>query len=116
MPFIDISYDDTLSQPELRQLADALPEVLAEALDCPEDPHVGPPEPGDIEIRFRSRGPLDVGGLNCVVEVRTRLFPSRVDNKQERAELIRNRLTRRLNQTSKLGVWLILSEGAWAQS
>jgi hypothetical protein len=39
-----------------------------------------------------------------------------VDNKQERAELIRDRLTQQLNRAGKLGVWLVLAEGAWAQS
>ena len=36
----------------------------------------------DIEIRFRSGHALDVGGLDVVIEVRTRLFASRADDKQ----------------------------------
>jgi hypothetical protein len=45
--------------------------------------------------------------------VRTRLFPSRLDDKQRRADLLRERLAP-LN-VERLGVWLILTEGAWSQ-
>ena len=52
-------------------------------------------EPGDIEIRFRKKSPLDVGAdLDVVIEVRTKLFEHRVQGKQQRADLIRDRLSR----------------------
>src|SRR4051812_31917503 len=38
-----------------------LPAIVAEAVDCPEEPWVGPPAKGDIEIRLHRKGPLDVG-------------------------------------------------------
>jgi hypothetical protein len=53
-------------------------------------PTVGPAEPGDIEIRFRKKSPLDVGELDVVVEVRSKLFESRVHDKQRRTDLIRD--------------------------
>ena len=74
----------------------------------------GPPEPGDIEIRFRQKSPLDVGDLDVVIEVRTKLFQHRVLDKQRRADLIRERLSSL--PLGQVGVWLILSEGAWSQS
>ena len=48
-------------------------------------PVTGPVQPGDIEIRFRKKSPLDVGELDVVIEVRTKLFGSRAADKQRRA-------------------------------
>jgi hypothetical protein len=41
-----------------------------------------------MEIRFRKKSPLDVGDLDVVIEVRTKLFEHRVQDKQRRADLI----------------------------
>lgn len=77
-------------------------------------PLTGPVQPGDIDIRFRERSPFDVGGLDVVIEVRTKLFEHRVQDKQRRADLIRDRLSHL--PLGQVGVWLILSEGAWSQN
>lgn len=114
MPLIDVTYDDTLDEPLLHRLRELLPDIVSEAVDCAEEPWTGPPEAGDIEIRFHRRSELDVGDLSVVVEVRTKLFHSRVEDKQRRADLIRDRLS--VLQLEALGVWLILAEGAWSQS
>lgn len=115
MPLIDVTYDATIDASVLRQLGVLLPEIVAEAVDCPEEPWTGPAADGDIEIRFRPKGELDVGALNCVIEVRTKLLPSRVKDKQRRADIIRHRLSSQI-AVGKFGVWLILSDGAWSQS
>lgn len=113
MPLIDVTYDQTVADGSLQALAQLLPEVVSEAIDCPEDPSVGPPQPGDVEVRFRRKSSIDVGELNVLIELRTKLFESRLDDKQQRADRILERLSAlRLGQ---VGVWLILSEGAWAQ-
>lgn len=114
MPLIDVTYDGTVSEAVLHRLAEVLPEVVSEAVDCPEEPWIGPAEPGDIEIRFRKKSQLDVGELDVVIEVRTKLFEHRVQDKQRRADLIRDRLSS--IPLGQIGVWLILSEGAWSQS
>ena len=114
MPLIDVTYDQTVDEDVLHRLAQMLPDVVSEAVDCQEDPWTGPPEPGDIEIRFRQRSQLDVGDLDVVIEVRTKLFEHRVPDKQRRADLIRDRLSS--VPLGRVGVWLILSEGAWSQS
>jgi hypothetical protein len=113
MPLIDVTYHGTVSEELLRRLAEVLPDAVAEAVGCPEDPWTGPTEPGDIEIRFRRKSQLDVGDLDVVIEVRTKLFGHRVQDKQRRADLIRDRLSR--IPLGQVGVWLILSEGAWSQ-
>jgi hypothetical protein len=114
MPLIDVTYDGKMGEEVLRRLGELLPEVVGEAVDCPEEPSTGPVEPGDIEIRFRRKSPLDVGDLDVVIEVRTKLFEHRVRDKQRRADLIRDRLSSL--PLGQIGVWLILSEGAWSQN
>jgi hypothetical protein len=114
VPLVDVTYDHTVDDEVLRQLTEMLPEVVSEAVDCPEEPWVGPLGPGDVEIRFREKSPHDSGELDMVIEVRTKLFTSRVKDKQRRADLIRDRLAP-LN-VERLGVWLILAEGAWSQA
>src|SRR3954468_9468300 len=70
VPLINVTYDaDSVPADALRRLAQVLPDVVAEAVACPEEPWTGPPEVGDIEIRFQQRSPYDVGGLACVIEV-----------------------------------------------
>ena len=116
MPLVDVTYDTTLTEPALRRLGQVLLDVVAEAVGCPEEPWVGPPQPGDIEIRFREKGSLNIGDLNCVIEVRTKLFASRVADKHARAEKIRSAVVAAVPSIGKIGVWLILLEGSWVQS
>ncbi len=115
VPLVQVTHDDSIAEPTLRRLAKLLPAVVAEAVACPEEPWTGPPSMGDIENRFRRKGPLDVGELNCVVEVRTKLFASREADKRERAEMIGTRLSEAEPGLGHLGVWLILCKGAWWQ-
>lgn len=114
MPLVEVTYDRNVTAVELQRLAELLPDLVAEAVDCPEEPWVGPAAPGDIEIRFHPRGQHDVSQLSVVVEVRTKLFASRLDDKQRRADLISNRLAE--YGLSQIGVWLILAEGSWSQA
>lgn len=116
MPLIEVTHDGSLTEPVLRRLAEVLPDIVAEGVACSEEPWSGPPAPGDVEIRFRSKGPFDVGTLNCVIEVRTKFFESRVRDKHERAARIRDRVAAAAPGVGVLGVWLILAEGSWSQA
>jgi hypothetical protein len=109
-----VTYDGNVTEELLRRLAELLPDVIGEAVECPEEPLTGPAGPGDIEIRFREKSQLDVGDLDVVIEIRTKLFGHRVQDKQRRADLIRDRLSGL--SLGQVGVWLILAEGAWSQS
>jgi hypothetical protein len=115
VPLVDVTCADTVPEEALRRLAQLLPDIVAEAVACPEEPWTGPPLPGDIEIRFRARGRFDVGELDCVVEVRTKLLPGRLHDKDQRAERIRCGIVEAEPRLGQLGVWLILHEGSWAQ-
>jgi hypothetical protein len=114
MPLIDVTYGAGVDEEVLRRLGELLPVVVGEAVECPDELFTGPVQPGDIEIRFREKSPLDVGELDVVIEVRTKLFETRVMDKQRRADLIRDRLSHL--PLGQVGVWLILSEGAWSQN
>jgi hypothetical protein len=115
VPLVDVTYDDTVPDGALRKLAALLPDLVSEAVECPEEPWVGPARVGDMEIRFRRKRTLDVGDLQCLIEVRTKLLPSRERDKQRRADLIRDRISGSV-ELGAFGVWLILAEGAWSQS
>ena len=115
VPLVDVTYDDTVSEVALARLGQVLPDIVAEAVACPEEPWTGSPTPGDMEIRFRSKGPFDVGDLACVVEVRTKLLANRLVDKDQRVERIRHRLSETEPQLGQVGVWLILHEGSWTQ-
>jgi hypothetical protein len=113
VPLIDVTYDGTVDENVLHRLGELLPAVVGEAVECPEEPSAGPEQPGDIEIRFRRKSPLDVGDLDVVIEVRTKLFDHRLRDKQRRADLILDRISPL--PLGQVGVWLILAEGAWSQ-
>jgi hypothetical protein len=115
LPLIDVTYDSSVSGESLRRLGEVLPAIVSEAVDCPEEPWIGPPAVGDIEIRFSAKNAFDVGELNCVIEVKTKLFPSRERDKHRRVDLMRDRLSSTI-EIGRFGVWLILCEGAWAQT
>ena len=114
MPLVDVVYSHDVSDHALRDFAELLPDLIAEAVDCPEEPWTGPAGPGDIEIRFRPRGDFDVGHLRFVIEVRTKRLASRMDDKQRRADLVRHGLA--AAGFGAVGVWLILHDGAWSET
>ncbi|HEV2427561.1 MAG TPA: hypothetical protein VGS61_05020 [Acidimicrobiales bacterium] len=114
MPLVDVTCDETVTDAQRGRLLELLVDAVAEAVDCPEEPTVGPPGVGDLEIRLRDKGDWDVGELNVVVEVRTKRLDSRVGDAQARADRLRDRLSDL--GLGAVGVWLILAEGAWSQT
>jgi hypothetical protein len=40
VPFVEVVYDSTITEPMLRQLGELLPGLVAEAVACPEEPAV----------------------------------------------------------------------------
>ena len=113
MPLIDITHDARADEQQLRKLAEVLADVVPVAVDCPEEPLVGPPGVGDLEIRFHPKGALDVGELSVTVEIRTKRYESRARNAQDRADMVRQRLSE--PDLPSVGVWLVLLDGAWSQ-
>jgi hypothetical protein len=114
MPLVDVAFDTRLTPADLARIADLLRKVVPLAVECPEEPIVGPRTAGDLEIRFRPRGVDDVGDLVAVIEVRTKRFASRAANVQDRSDMIRDCLAEL--SIGPVGVWLMLVEGGWSQA
>lgn len=114
VPLVDVTYDPRVGEDALRQLAETLPHEVSVAVECPEEPYDHELAPGDVEVRFRERGPYDVSGLDVVVEVRSKWFASRADSRQERCDRLTLSLAAAVRPHS-LGVYLSLPVAAWAQ-
>jgi hypothetical protein len=113
MPIVSISHKNSAPPELLELLARELPEIVSEALACPEEPYDRNLRPGDVNLRFLPV--LAAGeGLDYLVDIRTRWTESRSEDLQERSA----RVTRALEKLglAKFGVWIELPEAAWSQA
>jgi len=115
MPIIEVTHGSETDDELLRALARSLPHAVSLAVDCPEEPYDHDLQGGDVELRFRAAGPLDVSGLDVVVEVRSKWFASRVETLQERCDQIRDAVADVIGPR-RVGVYLSLPIAAWSQS
>jgi hypothetical protein len=113
MPIVEVVYGCDVADDQLRRLAQALPGAISLAVECPEEPYDGELRPGDVEIRFRGSGPYDVGGLD-VVEVRSKWFASRAENRQDRCDQLCDAIVEAAG-THRVGVYITLPVAGWAQ-
>lgn len=115
MPLVDVTPPHDLADEYLAMLAERLPDAVSRAVECPEEPYDGVLRPGDVEIRFRPRGPHDVSGVDVLVEVRSKWFASRESSRQERCDQLRGELADLMAPLS-VGVYLTLPVAAWSQT
>jgi len=114
MPIVEVTYAATLPQERLTSLMRVLPRAVSLAVECPEEPYDGKLQPGDVDLRMRPRGPDDTGGLDVVVEVRSKWFESRAENRQQRCDQLYDTVAEAAG-TSSVGVYLSLPVAAWSQ-
>ncbi len=114
MPIVEVTHDPSIAAARLQTLAEALPHAVSLAVECPEEPYDGMLQPGDVEVRFRPRDPRDSGGLDVVVEVRSKWFASRAESRQERCDRLCDAVVQAVG-TKEVGVYLSLPVAAWAQ-
>jgi hypothetical protein len=114
MPLVDVTYGSHVAEHDLQRLAKALPHAVSLAVECPEEPYDLALQPGDVEVRFHPRGPHDVSGLDLVVEVRSKWFASRAEDRQERCDQLCDALIEAAG-TRSVGVYLSMPVAAWAQ-
>lgn len=114
MPIIEVTYGPQIEEDQLLRLKRALPHAVSLAIECPEEPYDWALRPGDVEIRFRPRGPYDVSGLEVVVEIRSKWFPSRDETRQERCDQLCDAVVE-VAATRSVGVYLSLPIAAWSQ-
>jgi hypothetical protein len=114
MPLVEVVYGPDVADDQLRRLVHVLPDAVSLAVECPEEPYDHDLQPGDVEIRFRGSGPYDVGGLDVVVEVRSKWFASRAENRQERCDQLCDAIVEAAG-TRSVGVYISLPIAGWAQ-
>ena len=114
MPIVDLTYGPQVSEDQLVRLARGLPHAVSLAVECPEEPYDEALRPGDVEIRFHARGRYDVSGLDVVVEVRSKWFPSRAENRQERCDVLCDAIAE-MAGTRSVGIYMALPVAAWSQ-
>lgn len=114
MPIVDVTYGSEVTEKRLLRLAQTLPHAVSLAVECPEEPYDQVLQPGDVEIRFRPRGPYDLSGLEIVVEVRSKWFASRAETRQERCDQLCDAIVEVVG-TRSLGVYMSLPVAAWSQ-
>lgn len=115
MPIVDVTHGSDVADETLRRLSSLLPHAVPLAVECQEEPYDHALKPGDVELRFRLRGPFDASGLDIVVEVRSKWFASRAETKQERVDQIRDAIRAEVGPCS-VGVYLSLPVAAWSQN
>lgn len=115
MPIVDVTHRRDLEDEYLVMLAEQLPDTVSRAVECQEEPYDGALGPGDVEIRFRPRGPYDVSGLDVVIEVRSKWFADRASPRQERCDQLLAEITALLGSLT-IGVYLTLPVAAWSQT
>jgi len=113
MPIVEVVYGSNVADDQLRRLAQALPDAVSLAVECPEEPYDHELQPGDVEIRFRASGPYDVSGLDVVIEVRSKWFASRAENRQERCDQLCEAIVEAAG-TRRVGVYMSLPVAGWA--
>jgi hypothetical protein len=114
MPLVDVTYGPRVAEDLLVRLAQVLPRAVSLSVECPEEPYDHALQPGDVEIRFRPRGPHDPGGLDIAIEVRSKWFASRADTRQQRCDQLCDAVVEALG-TRSVGVYLSLPVAAWSQ-
>lgn len=114
MPIVDVTYAPQIEEERIQRLARALPHAVSLAVDCPEEPYDQQLQRGDVEIRFQPRGPYDVSGLDVVVEVRSKWFASRAENRQHRSDQLCDATAEAVG-TPSVGVYLCLPVASWSQ-
>ncbi len=100
---------------ELRTLAAMLPHAVSLAVECPEEPFDGDLRPGDVVIRFQQRSPYDSADLDLLIEVRSKWFATRAEDRHERCERLRDAVLDAMGPLS-VGVYLSLPVAGWAQT
>ncbi|AXK84483.1 hypothetical protein SAMN05421776_101242 [Nocardia farcinica] len=115
MPIIDVTCADRVSTEVKKELARTLPHSVSLAVECPEEPYDGDLRGGDVILRFHDVGPLDRFDLDVLIEVKSKWFPSRADDRQRRADEILGRAEAVVPADHHVGVYLALPVASWAE-
>jgi len=113
MPIVTVSHKESAGTSVLDDLRQELPDIVSQALDCPEEPYDGQLRPGDVNLLFSATLSREEG-LDYLIEIRTRWTQSRSENLQRRSDQIRAALTGL--GLERFGVWIEIPHAAWSQA
>ena len=68
-----------------------------------------------MELHFRPVAPINPSGLDVLIEVRSKWFASRADNRQERTDQLCAAIAESLDGLT-VGVFLTLPVASWSQT
>jgi hypothetical protein len=114
VPIIDVTCAPTVGQAARAALAETLPHSVSLAVECPEEPYDGNLQGGDVILRMHEAGADDRFELDVLVEIKSKWFPTRAEDRQRRADDI----LRRAGEAAPghhIGVYLALPIAAWAE-
>ena len=114
VPIVDVAYQSRITKDQLRTLAATLPHAVSLAVERPEEPYDGNLRPGDVIIRFQQCSPYDSADLDLLIEVRSKWFATRAEDRHQRCERLRDAVLDAVGPLS-IGVYLSLPISGWAQ-
>lgn len=115
VPLIDVTCGPRVTDDTRERLAQALPHAVSLAVECRDEPYERNLQPGDVVIRFHTVGPFDRFDIDVLIEVKSKYFGDRAEDRQRRAEAIRD-AAQDVAQDLVIGVYLTLPIAAWAQT
>lgn len=115
MPLVDITCSPDVTDEQKQMLATGLPHHVSVAVECAQEPYDGELQPGDVIVRFHDVGPLDRFDLDVLVEIRSKWFKDRGDNRESRVAKILAAVESIAGPCS-VGVYLSMPPAAWDQS
>ncbi len=116
MPLIDITCGPCITDASRARLAEILPHAVSLAVQCADEPYDHHLQPGDVLIRFHDVGPFDRFDIDALVEVKSKWFGDRAENRDQRAQAIHDAVRNALEDGQTAGVYLTLPVAAWDQS
>ena len=116
MPLIEITCAPTVTDDTRARLAQALPHAVSTAVQCRDEPYDGNLQPGDVLIMFHDVGPFDRFDIDLLIEVKSKWFSERAEDRQRRAQAILAAAQDVTGTDVAIGVYLTLPVAAWAQT
>lgn len=115
MPLVEVTFRPGTPPEVLKALAAKLPHEVSLAVASADEPYDGDLRPGDVEVRFRELGTLDVSEMDIVVEIRSKWAADRESTAQDRVDALCARL-KELSGIARIGVYMTMPPAAWAQT
>ncbi|MGW4097751.1 MULTISPECIES: hypothetical protein [unclassified Mycobacterium] len=116
MPLIDVTCGAWATDAVRSRLAEVLPAAVSIAVECGDEPYDGNLQPGDVLIRFHDVGPFDRFDLDVLIEVKSKFFPDRAEDRQAGADAILAAAQTATGAGCRIGVYLTLPVAAWSQT